>query len=406
MSHVSRRRAMCALPLACLALAGLPAGEVPAVAKPAASALAGPAVPAAAAQPRYGQTPGSYSYWTIAGDTVLTEVTFRNTVVTTPGDGDVFWSSQFNFDGNLSYIGFQDKQQNDGLFNWSTWADTELQFADGTQGSHCWNSTGEGQHLQCANSTVNQGRPVTGHTYAFQVRIDPATHWVTATVTDETAGTSFVLGSVLLPKSQQIKYDWNSWVEYFDWNRPAYACNDNAYSENRWGPMTGNGGTLTATNTGTSTSGACDDMIRQRKQPDGTLLTELGLGQSARWPLRFANGACLDRGGANGAISYRCATTPNANQLFVLARDGSLHTAQGNECLAAPAAVGGQVVRAACDGSAAQRWSYDGVRQAVVNPAGWALTSSTAGRNSDPVTARPADGSPEQTLTAVVRTDA
>ncbi|MFJ1933160.1 ricin-type beta-trefoil lectin domain protein [Kitasatospora sp. NPDC088160] len=194
--------------------------------------------------------------------------------------------------------------------------------ADGTQGSHCWNSTGEGQHLQCANSTVNQGRPVTGHTYAFQVRIDPATHWVTATVTDETAGTSF------------------------------------------------------------------------------------GLGQSARWPLRFANGACLDRGGTNGAISYRCATTSNANQLFVFARDGSLHTAQGNECLAAPAAVGGQVVRAACDGSAAQRWSYDGARRAVVNPAGWALTSSTAGRNGDPVTARPADGSPEQTLTAVVRTDA
>ncbi|MER5635549.1 ricin-type beta-trefoil lectin domain protein [Kitasatospora sp. NPDC002227] len=397
MSHPSRRRAMCAVPLACLALTGLPAGAAPAVAKSA--------PPTAEAQPRYGQTPGSNSYWTMPGDTALTEVSFRTTVVTTPGDGDVFWSNQFNFDGNLSYIGLQDKQQNDGLFNWSVWADADLQFADGTQGSHCWNNTGEGQHLQCSNNTVNQGRPITGHTYAIQVRINPATHWVTATVTDETAGSSFVLGSALLPKSQQIRRDWNSWVEYFDWNRSAYTCNDNAYSKNRWGPMTGNDGALTATNSGTSTSGTCQDMINQQKQPDGTVLTELGIGQSARWPLRFANGACLDRGGTNGAITYRCATSPNANQLFVFARDGSLHTAQGNECLAAPPTVGGEVVRAACDGSAAQRWSYDSARHAVVNPAGWALTSSTAGSNGNSVTAQPANGRPEQTLTPVVRTD-
>ncbi|MFE4393036.1 MULTISPECIES: RICIN domain-containing protein [Streptomycetaceae] len=379
---------------ALLSLSGIWTGAVTAEAVPTPSAL-----PAAAGITATGQTPGAYSDWTFNTTDTVTDVDFRNTVVTSPGDGDVYWAHQFNFDGNLSYTGFQLGKQNSGQFLWSTWADKDLQFKDGTEGSHCWNNEGEGQHLQCSNTTVNHGRPVTGDTYAFHVEIDPVTHWAKVTVSDETAGTSFVLGEALLPNSSKIQHSWSSWVEYFDWNDSRYVCDDNAYAENRWGKMTGNGGTLTAENTGTSTSGTCQDMVRQQKQDDGTLITETGLGQSARWPLRFTNGACLDRGGATGVITYGCAESPNGNQLFVFARDGSMRSAEGNECLAAPSSVGGQITPAACDGSAAQQWTYDVMNEAVVNSAGWAMTSSTSGGSGDPVTAQVFDGRAEQTIT-------
>ncbi|WP_159028456.1 RICIN domain-containing protein [Kitasatospora sp. MY 5-36] len=342
---------------ALLSLSGIWTGAVTAEAVPTPSAL-----PAAAGITATGQTPGAYSDWTFNTTDTVTDVDFRNTVVTSPGDGD-------------------------------------LQFKDGTEGSHCWNNEGEGQHLQCSNTTVNHGRPVTGDTYAFHVEIDPVTHWAKVTVSDETAGTSFVLGEALLPNSSKIQHSWSSWVEYFDWNDSRYVCDDNAYAENRWGKMTGNGGTLTAENTGTSTSGTCQDMVRQQKQDDGTLITETGLGQSARWPLRFTNGACLDRGGATGVITYGCAESPNGNQLFVFARDGSMRSAEGNECLTAPSSVGGQITPAACDGSAAQQWTYDVMNAAVVNSAGWAMTSSTSGGSGDPVTAQAFDGRAEQTIT-------
>ncbi|MFD9425392.1 MULTISPECIES: ricin-type beta-trefoil lectin domain protein [unclassified Streptomyces] len=379
--------------VALLPFSGMSAGVSTAAAAPS----------AVGSQVSFGETPGAYSDWTFGTSATVTDVDFRNTVVTSPGDGNVYWANQFGFNGNNSYIGFQLAQQNDGQFLWSTWADSDLQFKDGTQGSHCWNNAGEGQHLQCSNNTVNHGRPITGHTYAFRVEINPSTHWAKATVTDETANSSFVLGEALLPQSSKINPSWNSWVEYFDWNNPYYECNDNAYAKNRWGKMTGNKGTLTANNTGTSRSGTCLDMVQQQKQNDGTLITETGLGQSARWPLRFANGACLDRGGhLLTVITYHCSDSPNSNQLFVFARDGSLHTAEGGECLQRSSRVDAEVDLYGCNSDlASQKWSYDAQRKAVVNSNGWALTSSASGSNDAPVTARPYDGSTEQTITPV-----
>ncbi|MFF4169596.1 ricin-type beta-trefoil lectin domain protein [Streptomyces sp. NPDC001744] len=377
---------------ALLPLSGMSAGVSTAVTAPS----------AVGSQARSGATPGAYSDWALDTSGTVTDVDFRNTVLTSPGDGNVYWATQFNFNGNVSYIGFQLGGQNDGQFLWSTWADEDLQFKDGAQGSHCWNNAGEGQHLQCANNTVNHGRPITGHTYTFHVEIDPATHWAKATVNDETAGTGFVLGEALLPTSSKINPTWNSWVEYLDWNNSDYVCEDNAYAKNRWGKATGNKGTLTARNTATSTSSTCQGMVRQQKQSDGTLITETGLGQSARWPLRFANGACLDRGGWYGMITYDCSDSPNSNQLFVFAGDGYLHTAQGHECLSRPLKVGGGVFTDVCGAwSDGQKWKYDPQRKAVINPNGWALTSTASAANDDAVTAQLYDGRPEQTITIV-----
>ncbi|KQV11906.1 MULTISPECIES: ricin-type beta-trefoil lectin domain protein [unclassified Kitasatospora] len=394
MPHLPRRFVWPAVVVALLPFSGMSAGISTAAAAPS----------AVGSQVRSGQTPGAYSDWRFNTSSAVTDVDFRNTVVTSPGNGDVFWANQFGFNGNTSYIGFQLAKQNDGQFLWSTWADSDLQFTDGTEGSHCWNNGGEGQHLQCTNNAINHGRPITGHTYAFHVEINPSTHWSKATVTDETANTSFVLGEALLPKSSQINSSWTSWVEYWDWNNSYYDCNDNAYAKNRWGKMTANKATLTAENTGTSTSGTCQDMVQQQKQADGTLITETGLGQSARWSLRFANGGCLDRGGRDWKmITYYCSLTPNNNQLFVFARDGSLHTAQGRECLQSSSQSGASVDLYGCSGDLpSQKWAYDTQRKAIVNAKGWALTSSPPVSGGDAlVTARPYDGSSEQLIVPV-----
>ncbi|MFB8038923.1 ricin-type beta-trefoil lectin domain protein [Streptomyces sp. NPDC056004] len=321
------------------------------------AACLGLAGPSAAA----GQTPGSYSNYTFpAGTTALDEVTFGTTVQSDPGRANVFWSHQFGFTNGVGgYIGMQRNRSGGGLFLFSLWDSTGGRA--GSAGTYCQTFTEGGSGYTCRLGE----RFTAGHHYRFRIAPDTTSGWYRATITDATAGTSFVLGSLQTGTGAKVATGGMvDWVEYFDWNNNAATCADSPYSKALFDLPGGTtaGGTVTAAPGGTSVSSTCSSGAAVRGQSGGSV-HEDGIGNSSSGSLTGVGGACVDiPGGTTGTQLNLWSCNGGNNQNWVRAADGTLR-AQFH-CMA----VSGTTVRtAACDGSAAQQWRTDGA--ALVNPA-------------------------------------
>lgn len=332
------------------------------------------AAPAAAT----GSTPGTYTNYGF--DTPeLTDVTFGVTVASDPGRGNVYWSSQFGFTNGLGgYVGMQRFRNGGGMFLFSVWDATAGRAGD--TGTYCQRFTEGGSGYTCRVDRAFTA----GHHYTYQVAPAGA-GWYAATITDTTAGTTFVLGSLQIGDGQISTGGMVNWVEYFDWNNDAATCADEPYSEALFdlphGTAAG-GGTATATISGTSVSSACADQSSVTARSDGSLHRD-AIGNSASGSVTGIDGQCVDISGGSSADGtalelWHC--TGGNNQNWVHAADGSLH-AQFKCMTATGTDNGAAVTLSTCDGSAGQQWTADS--GTLVNPASGRCLDAAGGASAD-----------------------
>lgn len=342
---------------------------------------AAPPVQAAEAAPKTGQTPGTYVHYAFPASTV-SNIQWKQSIDASPGIANVFWSNQFTFtNGFTGYTGFQTLRNGGGLFLVSIWGTTQSRA--GSSGTACQQFSEGGTGQSCRYSFT----PVQGHTYVFDAAPDSAGWW-TFTVTDATANTSFVLGSILLGPGVSLDNSrFVSWTEYFDWNDKQATCDDEAYSRLTMSmPTTStSSGRVSASWTGTKISTSCastssvslgaSQAVEENSKGNsasGNITTPSGLCLQAgssptvvpcvsdtmtqNW-VRAANGAlhsdwqCLDAK-SNGLTQAAC--TGASSQVFQSLADQSLKNSSTGLCLAT---TGNSVVLATCDpASPAQRW--------------------------------------------------
>ncbi|MEK0098158.1 ricin-type beta-trefoil lectin domain protein [Streptomyces sp. A475] len=324
----------------------------------AAAACFGLAVPAQAAG---GQTPGSNTYYSApAGTSTLTDVTFGTTVEADPAQGNVFWSHQFRFTNTVhGYIGQQRKRAGTGMFLFSLWGSTAA--TPGSTGTYCQTFTESGTGYTCR---LDQSF-VAGHHYTYQVAPDTQNGWYKATVTDTTAGTSFVLGSIQVGTGAQVDATGMlDWVEYFDWNNAAARCEDEPYSRARFDLPQGtstSGSTVTSPISSTSLSSTCTAYSKVT-QVSGASVHEDAIGNSSSGAITGSSGKCADITGSSstdGTLLELWTCTGGDNQNWVLAHDGTVHALF--KCMTASGtAAGSNVVLQTCDGSASQQWQRSG----------------------------------------------
>lgn len=363
-------------------LPGLRRLVVPAVA--VGLALGGAVAPAQAAT--IGTTPGTYTNYAFSGSPTLTDVTWSTTVQTDPGfSSQVFWSHQFGFDvGNGAYIGMQSNGGSSRVFLFSVWDATEA--TAGSTGTWCQTFGGEGTGESC-RMNLNW---TAGHTYTFTVAAE-GSGWFGATVKDTTAGTSYKLGSVKTPATAIATTGMVDWTEYFEWNDPRATCYDQPFSAARFGLPTGNGGTVTATVSGTSNNGnACASMTRTDTVA-GATVQNLAIGNSVRGAVTGLASKCVDAYGGvsdgTAADLYDC--SGGVNQAWVRAADGTLRL-RSNYCLAAGGTTANSAVLVRdCAGTgtggavtdASKLWTYNTTTKAMVNQAS-GLCLDVPGSNS------------------------
>jgi hypothetical protein len=351
-------------------------------------ALPGMAAPAQAAT---GTTPGTYTNYAFSGSPTLTDVTWSTTVRHDPGyQANIFWSHQFGFNvGNGGYLGMQSNGGKSRVFLFSVWDVTQAKA--GSAGTWCQSFGGEGVGMSCRMNLDWTA----GHTYTFKVAAEGG-GWFGATITDTTAGTSFKLGSVLTPATAVSIAGMVDWTEYFEWNDSRATCYDQPFSDARFGLPTANGGTVTATVSGTSNNGnACAPMTRTDVVSGGTV-QNLAIGNSVRGPVTGLAGKCVDAAGGvsdgAGAALYSC--TGNVNQAFVRAADGTLRL-PSNYCLTAEGTGNGAAIRVRdCAGTGAggkvtdqaKLWSYNATSRALVNTASGRCLDVPASNTADGTT--------------------
>ncbi|MFC9245648.1 ricin-type beta-trefoil lectin domain protein [Streptomyces sp. NPDC057136] len=317
------------------------------------AACLGLAAPAQAA----GQTPGTYTNYSFpSGTTALTEVTFGTTVEADPGRGNVFWSHQFGFTSGVGgYIGQQRWRSGTGMFLFSLWDSTAAR--PGSPGTYCqtFQETGTGYTCRFEQAFA------AGHRYTFRISPGSEDGWYQATISDVTAGTSFVLGSLQVGSSARVNTGGMvDWVEYFDWNNSAAACEDEPYSRARFDLPRGTSATgtpVTASAGSTSTSSTCTTYAKVTTVAGGSV-HEDGIGNSASGSLTGIGGKCADIPGgssADGTPLQLWTCNGGNNQNWVLAHDGTIRA-----LFTCMTVSGGAAQLRSCDGSAAQQWVRSG----------------------------------------------
>lgn len=352
----------------------------------AALALLGTAPPTQAAGP--GTTPGTYTDYAFSGAPVLTDVTWSTTVQHDPGyRADIFWSHQFGFDkGNGAYLGMQSNGGSKRTLLFSVWDVSEAKT--GSDGSWCLAFGGEGEGMSCRMNLDWTA----GHRYTFEVAAE-GDGWFGATVADTATGASYKLGSIKTPATAISPRGMVDWTEYFEWNDSRATCYDQPFSDARFGVPTGNGGTVTASVSGTSHSdNACASMTRTDVAADSTV-QNLAIGNSARGAVTGQAGKCLDAlgGVTDGTVADLFPCSGGANQAWVRAADGSLRL-PSDYCLTAEGTGNGAAVRVRdCAGTgaggavtdAARQWTYSTSAHTLVNKASGRCLDVPGGDTSD-----------------------
>ncbi|WP_433335709.1 RICIN domain-containing protein [Spirillospora sp. CA-294931] len=321
---------------------------------------------AAASSAAASDTPGSYTNYSWSGVSGLDDVEFPTTITKDAGPAsNIYWAHQFDFtQGSGAYTGLQSNgpgQQRTFLF--SVWDATEAKV--GTSGSYCLDFGGEGVGKSCRIKHDWKE----GHTFRFRVAHE-GDRWFGVTVVNDTLGTSFKLGSIRAGSTQISPHGMVDWTEYFEWNNPKASCNDQPFSQARFGLPKGNKGSVTAAVSSTKTSVSCSDMSRIDRVSGGTVQSN-AIGNSLRGPVLGIGGKALDASSntsGDPAIIYT--PTGGANQAFVRGRDGTVRPMSGGLCLdveGGATANGTPVILYTCTAGPNQQWRHESGR--LRNPA-------------------------------------
>jgi len=273
-------------------------------------------------QARGGNTPGGHvNYAFPPGTAPLNDVTFMVTVLSDPGRGNVFWSSQVSFTTHVAYIGMQRHREGPGQFLFSVWGAT--QWRAGDKDTKCEQFSEKGNGYSCRKS----GAFMAGHSYQFKLSPD-GDGWYKGTVTDTNSNESFVLGSLAVGKGEKIKpVGMSNWVEYFDWNFKEAQCMDEPYSKVRFELPKANGGTIKASVSNTDDSAVCPVQVKTTRA-DVSTIHEDGIGISASGSIMEGNGRCLGgklpEGRANGVPLILSPCIYSDDQNWVFASDGTI----------------------------------------------------------------------------------
>ena len=319
-----------------------------------------------------GKTPGTYTNYRFpaAASAGMDAVDFTIKVDRDPGySANVYWANQFDLVGTSgAYTGMQSNGGGKRTFLFSAWDTTDAKA--GSAGSYCTTFSGEGTGRSC-RIHVDWTQ---GHSYRFHVAYE-AGGWLGVTVTDQTSGASFKLGSIKTAASKISPHNMVNWAEYFEWNSNRATCLGQPYSLAAFAAPVGSAGgkTMTADISGGSVSDACPAFANVTLHSQSSE-QENGIGNSTRGPI--ANGSqCLDAsGGASegaAAIAYGC--HGGGNQAWVHAKDGSLQL-KDNYCLEEH---GSGVDIRSCSGTSAWTRSGSAIRSAK---SGLCLSANRSGQ--------------------------
>jgi hypothetical protein len=241
------------------------------------------------------------------------------------------------------------------MFLFSLWDATAAR--PGSAGTYCQTFEEGGTGYTCRSNQAFTA----GHRYTYRIAPAAEDGWYQATVTDVTAGTSFVLGSLRVGAGARVSAGGMvDWVEYFDWNNSAARCEDEPYSRARYDLPRGTstaGTAVTASVSGTSTSSTCSSYAKVTKVPGGSV-QEDAIGNSAAGPITGIGGTCADIDGgssADGTPIQLWTCNGGNHQNWVLAHNGTVRA-----LFACMTASGSGVQLKTCDGSAAQQWTRSG----------------------------------------------
>ncbi|MBH1935562.1 RICIN domain-containing protein [Streptomyces sp. AV19] len=339
-------------------------------------------------------TPGSYTDYAFPGAAKgLSNVTFRTTVTKDPGRAaNVFWSHQFGFTkGNGAYTGMQANGPGEKrTFLFSVWDATEAK--PGSKGSYCVDFGGEGEGKSCRIKYDWQQ----GHTYRTRVAHE-GNRWFGVTVTDETTGASFKLGSIRAASDRVSPDGMVDWTEYFEWNDDRASCNDQPYSQVRFGLPQGDDGKVTAKVSGTKASSSCADMSRIDVTRDGSVQSN-AIGNSVRGAVTGPGGKAVE---ADGGTALLRPPTGADNQQWVLGKDKALHLMTSGLCLDVAESGtrnGTPVLAYDCNGGANQRWVRDG-NGGLRNPASGRCLTAPSTAAGTPLQIRDCTGTANQRWT-------
>ncbi|MFJ2230015.1 MULTISPECIES: ricin-type beta-trefoil lectin domain protein [Streptomyces] len=329
-------------------------------------------------------TPGSYTnYGFPSGAGALDNVTFRTTVTKDAGPGSrIFWSHQFDFTaGSSGYTGMQSNGPGqERTFLFSIWDADEAK--SGSEGSYCVDFGGEGVGKSCRLRTDWKE----GDTFRTRLAHE-GDRWFGVTVTNETTGASFKLGSIRAGSTRISTGGMVDWTEYFEWNNPKASCDDQPYSQARFGLPEGDDGAVTASVASTRTSTSCASRSQVDRVDGGTVQTN-GIGNSLRGPVTGLGGKVVDGSrNVSGDPAILYGPTGGANQAWTLGGDGALHLADNGLCLDLKdggTANGTPVILWDCSGGANQQWRYEN----------GTLRNPVSGRCLDVPDGNAADGTP------------
>lgn len=312
------------------------------VALVAASAVS-PARVASAAD--WGLTPGTYVYYEFASPNV-TQVDFPMTLRVSPGLGNVFWANQFGLSiGDGGYVGMQTHRDGTGMWLVSIWGTQNAR--PGSPGTYCITFEEDGSGKSCRLDET----PKVGHAYVVSAsRGDDG--WWTFSVTDQTTGRQFTLGSIQLAADDTMEPRMVSWTEYFDWNDRRATCLDEPFSRLWMGVPVAQHGADPATFTRTAVADRCAGVSKVRLTSNGAI-QDNAIGNSVAGHIKVNDGRCI------GGISDRANVEVRARACANVYEQTWVHGADGRyranwQCL--DVAPGGKVVLTKCDGSSTQVW--------------------------------------------------
>lgn len=342
--------------------------------------------------------PAVTSRWSInrPSGTNLNKLEFRGTVSAGPGEGSLYWYNEYRYDDHNAHrwgrIGYIIDNNGNARFLWRTNRDIKKEYKEGL-GSRCSTFIYRTAQVECSNETFSGGRLVPTHTYEFGLEIEPKPvdenfYWLKATVKDVTTGISATLGMIQVGGSLgystilysegkslvQVVADATSSTE-------KYLCSDSPHASMR---LEAAGQAIPTSGTGEGThvdalfdegqDTACSGLIKRKRAADWKMLTvDLGLGNSAQNHLFVGGNRCLDgNSGNDDLVVLPCRNSKN--QRFIFTKDGELHSAKGNECLAVfkvPSYPDNRVHTEDCtDPNPADRqWVYDPERHVVAKKA-------------------------------------
>jgi hypothetical protein len=311
-----------------------------------------------------GPTPGTNTYYGFpSGTGSLHDVTWTTTPQSDPGyTADVFWSHQFAFDNNqTAYFGMQSDGGDKRHVLFSVWDATD---ARKSPVSTCENFDGEGSGKHCSALLDWQA----GHTYEFTVAPTAQPGWFGATVTDTTTHTSTDLGSIKTNNATGISPGgMDDWTEYFEWGSPQSNCYNQPATSVAFGVPKANGGTISATVSGSQVNDTCKSMAKVKTTPQGSVQRG-AIGNTTRGMVQHAQQCLSSPDGSTAALSD-CAE--ESDRAWVYAVDHTLRL-RNDTCLAVD---GTNAAVRDCRGTGgegrvedpAELWAYDPTAKTLKN---------------------------------------